>query len=93
VGLAEEAGRVVALVADDGTGFDLATRERAVGHFGIRGMRERARRIGGALAIETPPGAGTRVIVTVPVARDETAPGPPPLLGRSASVPRLGVAS
>jgi signal transduction histidine kinase len=93
VGLAEEGGRVVVVIADDGTGFDLAAREKAVGHFGIRGMQERARRIGGSLAIETHPGGGARVIVTAPVARDETAPGPPPLLGRSASVPRLGVAS
>jgi signal transduction histidine kinase len=92
VGLAEQDGRVVAVVADDGTGFDLAARERLVGHFGIRGMRERARRIGGMLAIETHPGGGTRVVVTVPMARDEMA-GPPPLLGRSASVPRLGVSS
>jgi hypothetical protein len=64
-------------------------------------MRERARRIGGTLSIETRvpgggtrvPGGGTRVIVSVPVARDEDAPGSPRLLGRSASVPRLGVAS
>jgi signal transduction histidine kinase len=38
VGPADEAGRVVALIADDGTGFNLAAREKAVGHFGIRGM-------------------------------------------------------
>lgn len=93
VGLAEEGGRVVAVVADDGTGFDLAAREQVAGHFGIRGMRERARRIGGTLVIETHPGRGTKVIVSVPAARDEAAPGEPSLLGRSASVPRLGVAS
>jgi signal transduction histidine kinase len=93
VGLAEQDGRVVAVVADDGTGFDLTARERAVGHFGIRGMRERARRIGGMLAIETHPGGGTRVVVSVPVGHDEAAPVPPATLGRSASVPRLGVSS
>ena len=93
VGLAEEAGRVVALIADDGTGFNLAAREKAVGHFGIRGMRERARRIGGRVAIETHPGGGTRVIVSVPIGHGDAAPGLTAALGRSASVPRLGVSS
>jgi signal transduction histidine kinase len=93
VGVAEQDGRVVAVVADDGTGFDLAARERAVGHFGIRGMRERARRIGGTLAIEPRPGGGTRVVVGVPVAEAESPAPPAPLLGTTASVPRLGVSS
>jgi signal transduction histidine kinase len=93
VRLTEERGLVVATVADDGTGFDLATRERASGHFGIRGMQERARRIGGTLAIESRPGDGTRVTVTVPVARADAAGGPAAAIGRSASVPRLGVSS
>lgn len=93
VGLAEEAGRVVALIADDGMGFNLTAREKAVGHFGIRGMRERARRIGGTVAIETHPGGGTRVIVSVPIGHGDAAPGLTAALGRSASVPRLGVSS
>jgi len=93
VRLAEERGLVVATVADDGTGFDLATRELAIGHFGIRGMQERARRIGGRLAIESRPGHGTRVTVTVPDARADAAGGPAAAIGRSASVPRLGVSS
>jgi signal transduction histidine kinase len=94
VGLNEEHGRLVAVVADDGIGFDLAAREQAVGHFGIRGMRERARRIGGTVTIDTRPEGGTRVIVSVPIGEAEAATGgPPPRLGRSASVPRLGVSS
>lgn len=93
VRLAEERGLVVATVADDGTGFDLATREQAIGHFGIRGMQERARRIGGTLAIESRPGDGTRVTVTVPVAQADAAGGRAAAIGRSASVPRLGVSS
>ena len=55
-------------VADDGVGFDVAAREALEGHFGIRGMRERARRIGAAIAIESHPGEGTRVRVRVPPA-------------------------
>jgi signal transduction histidine kinase len=56
-------------IADDGVGFDLA----AVGangqgeHLGIAGIRERAEMIGGTLRIASAPGAGTTVIVSVPV--------------------------
>jgi hypothetical protein len=56
-------------------------------------LPERARRIGGKVAIETHPGGGTRVIVSVPVGPDDAVPGPRPLRGRSASVPRQGVSS
>jgi signal transduction histidine kinase len=56
-------------IADDGVGFDLAS----VGangqgeHLGIVGIRERAEMIGGSLRIASAPGAGTTVIVSVPV--------------------------
>ena len=53
-------------VADDGVGFDVAARESLEGHFGIRGMRERARRIGATIAIASHPGEGARVSVRVP---------------------------
>jgi len=58
-------GGLLIEITDDGTGFDVATRAAAEGHFGIRGMQERARRIGGSLAIESHPGSGTRVMLTV----------------------------
>jgi signal transduction histidine kinase/ligand-binding sensor domain-containing protein len=35
-------------------------------HFGLTGMKERAAAIGGTLAIESPPGAGTRIRLTAP---------------------------
>lgn len=35
------------------------------GHFGLHGMRERAERLGGTLAIESTPGSGTTVRATV----------------------------
>ncbi|MBO0812114.1 MAG: ATP-binding protein [Microlunatus sp.] len=50
-------------VADDGVGFDpavLADRERE-GHFGQRGLRERAEALGGSATITSRPGAGTTV--------------------------------
>jgi signal transduction histidine kinase len=57
---------IVLEVVDDGSGFDVASGERLDGHFGMRGMRERSRRIGGEIAIDSRPGAGTTVRVQVP---------------------------
>ena len=51
-------------VADDGIGFEPAL-QSAVG-FGLRGMRERAERLGGSLRIESSSGAGTCLRVDVP---------------------------
>ncbi|MBI4909203.1 MAG: sensor histidine kinase [Acidobacteria bacterium] len=51
-------------IADNGQGFDNHT----VRGLGLIGMRERVEAIGGRLAIESHPGAGTRVIATVPIA-------------------------
>ncbi len=54
-------GRSVALeVQDDGVGFDLA-QARQCGGFGLRGMEERAARLGGNLAVDSRPGHGTRL--------------------------------
>lgn len=50
-------------IEDDGVGFDPASvsaRERA-GHFGIRGMHERAATTGGTCRVDGRPGAGTTV--------------------------------
>ncbi len=52
------------LVQDDGRGFDPATASDT-GRFGLYGMRERARIIGGELEIVSAPGRGTAVRLTV----------------------------
>ncbi|WP_432826602.1 sensor histidine kinase [Dactylosporangium sp. CA-092794] len=62
-------------IADDGVGFavprDLSGLQSA-GHFGIVGMAERARTVGGELSIDSAPDAGTTITVRVPLpARDE----------------------
>jgi signal transduction histidine kinase len=49
------------IVADDGDGFEPG-REG----FGLRGMRERIQLLGGSVDVDTRPGRGTRVAVTVP---------------------------
>lgn len=54
-------------VSDDGSGFEYPTRGPiSTGHFGLQIMRERAQRIGGSLAIQSQPGQGTRIVLTVP---------------------------
>lgn len=59
-------------IVDDGSGFDPAEVEgRSVerageGHIGMSAMRHRARSIGGTLEVESSPGQGTAVVVSVP---------------------------
>jgi signal transduction histidine kinase/ligand-binding sensor domain-containing protein len=64
------ADRLTLEVTDDGAGFtvDRAGLAKA-GHFGILGMQERARRMNGTVEIASSPGAGSRVVVTVPIGR------------------------
>jgi signal transduction histidine kinase len=53
------------LVADDGRGFASAGSRQQDG-FGLRGMDERVRLAGGSLTVDSRPGAGTRLLVTIP---------------------------
>ncbi len=53
-------------VADDGRGFDPAA--VPPGHLGQTTMRDRARAVGGELEVDSAPGRGTTVTVTVPLA-------------------------
>lgn len=57
-------------IEDDGQGFDaegVLSRDRASGRFGLVGMRERARLLGGTLRVESTPGVGTRITAHVPL--------------------------
>lgn len=65
VNLKQRGQRVLAVVKDDGVGFDTAqvTRKR----YGLVGMRERARLLGGVAEIDSVPGKGTRVTVDLPI--------------------------
>jgi two-component system, NarL family, sensor kinase len=51
-------------VVDDGVGFGPADEDRS--HFGLRLLADRAREAGGELEIQSTPGRGTRVRLTVP---------------------------
>ncbi|GAA3768796.1 sensor histidine kinase [Terriglobus aquaticus] len=48
-------------VSDDGAGFDVAAGAAKAGHYGVRGMRERAAAIGATLTVRSAPGEGTCV--------------------------------
>ena len=52
-------------VYDDGRGFDPADRS-ALSHFGITGMRERAKLVNGTIELRSVPHQGTRVKLRVP---------------------------
>jgi signal transduction histidine kinase len=64
VELIENAGTVRMTVQDDGIGFDPEL-EKQKGGQGLRGMRERAERIGARLSIEAVEAGGSRVTVEV----------------------------
>jgi signal transduction histidine kinase/ligand-binding sensor domain-containing protein len=68
VDLTDDGGRVRLAVSDDGRGFDAGASPPA-GHYGLIGMRERAAQIGAQLRVDSRPGGGTRVSVTVPAER------------------------
>ena len=59
-------------VADDGAGFEVPDEleQLAQGrHFGVTGMRERARLAGGDLSVESAPGEGCVLSVWMPAGR------------------------
>jgi signal transduction histidine kinase len=55
-------------IRDNGKGMDpeFGTHEAPLGHFGLRGMRERAREIGSKFRIWSAPGVGTELELSVP---------------------------
>ncbi len=67
--------RVCATVEDKGSGFTVSSTPSGAprGGFGLFGMRERLRTVEGDLVLESAPGQGTKVTLSVP----ETLPGSP----------------
>lgn len=53
-------------VADDGLGMEPGARDK-VGHFGLFGIEERMEAVGGTVSVESAPGRGTELSVTVPL--------------------------
>jgi signal transduction histidine kinase len=64
------ADRAMLSIRDDGRGFDPEVAlKRAYGrdHFGLWGMQERARSLNGNCEINSQPGAGTSIVVDIPI--------------------------
>jgi signal transduction histidine kinase len=76
VSLAFASDELELIIRDDGCGL-VETAESDHDGQGMRNMSERARRLGGRLSIDTN-GAGTRVVVAVPLDSDVPEPGPTP---------------
>jgi two-component system sensor histidine kinase DegS len=77
VGLDIDLERLRVTIGDNGVGFDMDTVLRDPekwDHFGIRGILERARLVGGDGKIESKKGGGTTIIVDIPLAKKETTP-------------------
>jgi signal transduction histidine kinase len=60
------------VVADNGRGFDPS--HEFPGHLGLKSMHERVAAIVGTLEIQSAPGAGTRVCLTLPLTTTTTGP-------------------
>ena len=58
-------GRLRLVVSDDGPGF-ASVAGPSEGHFGLLLMRERAQSVGAELVVDSTPGRGTRVALSVP---------------------------
>lgn len=63
-------------VRDDGKGIDpqFLREDGQPGHYGIRGMRERAKLMGGNLTVWTAPDSGTEVELSIPASRAYATP-------------------
>ena len=62
--------QVLAILEDDGRGFDaegVINSPGSAGHLGLLGMRERVALVGGALTVESTPGKGTTIFVRIPL--------------------------
>jgi signal transduction histidine kinase len=61
IGITQESGQLTVVVADDGIGGADPSRSS-----GLRGLSDRVEALGGSLAVESPPGGGTRVMAELP---------------------------
>jgi signal transduction histidine kinase len=71
--VSETEGAIEVEIRDEGTGFDI---EQESSGFGLVGIRERVALVGGTLSVETSPGLGTAVRISVPRAPEEKGESP-----------------
>ncbi len=62
---------VILDIQDDGVGLDGAKPSSLSGGFGLQAMRERVEACGGTVTLESDPGEGTTVVITIPLSSEE----------------------
>ncbi len=67
IDLKYEPQKVSVLIQDDGQGFRLEKAETSTDHIGLVGMQERVEHLQGDIIIESYPGEGTNIYITVPL--------------------------
>ena len=60
-------GSIEISIEDDGKGFEPDTPSPARGHLGLLGMQERVKLLSGRFKIDSKPGCGTRITITLPL--------------------------
>ncbi|WP_428003374.1 MULTISPECIES: ATP-binding protein [unclassified Acidovorax] len=74
IDLSDHEGVLTVEIADDGCGFDVARLADKPKAFGIKGLHERARTVGGWLDVSTQPGKGTCLTLSIPLATSDQPP-------------------
>lgn len=74
VTIRQHGGNTQLEIRDDGVGFDMAVVQLRKNTLGLVGMRERAKALGGLTEIESTPGRGTTIRVTIPAGMEMPAP-------------------
>jgi signal transduction histidine kinase len=70
IAIQRTAGKVEVLIADDGNGLSSGTLDRQKrSGFGLFGIEERLRILGGKFSIDSEPGQGTKISVTIEEAK------------------------
>jgi len=69
IGILEDADTLVLMIEDDGDGFDPNEVKRG---FGLSGMRERIEGLSGEFELDSAKGAGTRIVVRLPIMVEKT---------------------